>query len=104
MHLRAERWNMTDQLTGPGPAEKLPMMHKCVPKYLTPDGASVRLMIYPSRAIDCPANMNGERTLSLSERCANTNVVTPHQDLSFPSSDNELGVPLTAERIGGNGQ
>jgi hypothetical protein len=84
MHLCVERRNMTDQLIGPGLLAKLPMMHKYVPKYLTPDGASEILMIYPSRAIDCPANMNGERSLVLSEKYANTNTVTAHQDVSFP--------------------
>ncbi|KIK96760.1 hypothetical protein PAXRUDRAFT_825615 [Paxillus rubicundulus Ve08.2h10] len=57
-----------------------------------------------NKAVDCPANMNGERSLALSEKCANIKMTTTYQDVRLPSSEKGLDLLLAGERIRRNSQ
>lgn len=54
----------------PGEEEYVPAIHRNVPKYLTPMDAFEMLITKPTAQVRRPPRMNGQRSLSLSEKCA----------------------------------
>ena len=60
----------TNHAMEPGSSAYGPAIQKKVPKYFTPAGAFERRMASPMTVMMCPAKMNGERSLSLSEKHA----------------------------------
>jgi hypothetical protein len=65
-------WDINHART-PGTAEYDPATHRNVPKYFTPVGASEMLMVKPTALERRLAKMNGQRSLSLSEKCEDNN-------------------------------
>lgn len=63
---------LTYQLTTPGNAAYDPETQRNVPKYLTPGGASEMLIENPTRSMQSPARMKGERRWMRSDHNAKT--------------------------------